>query len=195
MGAALSAIPLAHLYSIGRYRLLDLDLRVRRNIQYSVISWLWILVLAAVSVKILVALPQTKLNLPNVRLTGASIEILRSPALPAQQEPFEKAVLMVLAVVLTLAIWFVGRKGQEIIDTLYDRARYDYRRSANELAEVMGTKLGMVDLARGIVEKLSELMKLKRVGIIFFRDETTCCCTETQGLRRQRMEKFLPYGE
>ena len=112
MGVALSAIPLAHLYSIGRYRLLDLDLRVRRNIQYSVISWLWILVLAAVSVEILVTLPQTKLNLPNVRLTGASIEILRSPALPGQQEPFEKAVLMALAVVLTLAIGFVGGKAK-----------------------------------------------------------------------------------
>ena len=190
MGGVLAAIPLAYLYSIARYRLLDLDLRVRRNIQYSVISWLWILVLAAVSVEILVTLPQTKLNLPNVRLTGASIEILRSPALPGQQEPFEKAVLMVLAVVLTLAIGFVGRKGQEIIDTLYDRGRYDYRRSANELAEAMGTKLGMVDLARGIVEKLSELMRLKRVGIIFFRDESTCCCTETQGFDGSEWKSF-----
>ena len=146
--------------------------------------------LAAVSIEILVTLPQTKLNLPNVRLTGASIEILRSPALPGQQEPFEKAVLMALAVVLTLAMGFVGRKGQEIIDTLYDRGRYDYRRSANELAEVMGTKLGMVDLARGIVEKLSELMRLKRVGIIFFRDESTCCCTETQGFDGSEWKNF-----
>jgi serine phosphatase RsbU (regulator of sigma subunit) len=125
-----------------------------------------------------------------VRLTGASIEILQSPALPGQQEPFEKAVLMAVAVVLTLAIGFIGRRGQAIIDTLYDRGRYDYRRSANELAEVMGTKLGMVDLARGIVEKLSELMRLKRVGIIFFRDETTCCCTETQGFDGSEWKNF-----
>jgi sigma-B regulation protein RsbU (phosphoserine phosphatase) len=181
IGAALALFPLAYLYSIGRYRLLDLDLRVRRNIQYSIISWLWIVVLAALSFEILFTLPQAKMNLPNIRLTGASIEILNTPSLPGQQEPFEKAVLMATAVILTLVIGFVGKRGQAIIATLYDRARYDYRRAANELAEVMGTKLGMVDLARGIVEKLSELMKLKRAGVIFFRDECSCCCTETQG--------------
>ncbi len=190
MGVALAAIPLSFLYSIGRYRLLDLDLRVRRNIQYSIISWVWIFVLAAIAVEILLTLPQAKLHLPNVRLTGNSIEILSTPTLPGQQEPFEKAVLMAIAGVLTLVIGFVGRKGQEFIDTMYDRGRYDYRRSANELAEVMGTKLGMVDLARGIVEKLSELMRLKRVGIIFFRDESTCCCTETQGFDGGEWKNF-----
>ena len=190
MGAVLAAIPLSFLYSIGRYRLLDLDLRVRRNIQYSIISWVWIFVLAAVAVEILLTLPQAKLHLPNVRLTGNSIEILSTPTLPGQQEPFEKAVLMAAAGGLTLLIGFVGRKGQEFIDTMYDRARYDYRRAATELAEVMGTKLGMLDLARGIVEKLSELMKLKRAGIIFFRDERTCCCTETQGFDGGAWKKF-----
>ena len=190
MGAFLVAIPLSHLYSIGRYRLLDLDLRVRRNIQYSIISWAWILALAAAAIEILLTLPQVKLNLPNVRLTGTSIEILSTPSLPGQQEPFEKAVLMAVAGLLTLAIGLVGRKGQEFIDRLYDRARYDYRRAANELAEVMGTRLGMVDLARGIVEKLSELMKLKRAGIVFFRDEHTCCCTETQGFDGTSWKRF-----
>jgi serine phosphatase RsbU (regulator of sigma subunit) len=190
MGAVLALLPLSYLYSIGRYRLLDLDLRVRRNIQYSVISWLWIVALAALSFEILFALPQAKMNLPNVRLTGASIEILNTPSLPGQQEPFEKAVLMATAVILTLVIGFVGKRGQAIIDTLYDRARYDYRRAANELAEVMGTKLGMVDLARGIVEKLSELMKLKRAGVIFFRDECSCCCTETQGFDGTAWKNF-----
>jgi serine phosphatase RsbU (regulator of sigma subunit) len=190
MGMVLAIFPLSYLYTIGRYRLLDLDFRVRRNIQYSIVSWVWIVVLAALSFKIFVTLPQTKLNLPNVRLTGASIEILDTPTLPGQQEPFEKAVLMVVAMVLTLAVGFVGRKGQIIIDRLYDRARYDYRRAANELAEVMGTKLGMVDLARGIVEKLSELMKLKRAGVIFFRDECSCCCTETQGFDGTAWKNF-----
>ena len=54
----------------------------------------------------------------------------------------------------------------------------------------MGTKLGMVDLARGIVEKLSELMRLKRVGIVFFRDKRTCCCTETQGFDGSEWKNF-----
>ncbi|HTR81884.1 MAG TPA: SpoIIE family protein phosphatase [Bacteroidota bacterium] len=181
LGITLALIPLSYLYSIGRYRLLDIDLRVRRNIQYSIVSWVWVLLLAGASLFILVKLPQAPMALPNFRLTGTSIEILDTPSLPGQQVPVEKALLMVIAVALTLVIGFVGRKGQELIDRLYDRARYDYRRAASELAEVMGTKLGMVDLARGIVEKLAQIMRLKQVGILFFRDEQSCCCTEAQG--------------
>ena len=190
MGAILAAIPLSYLYSIGRYRLLDLDLRVRRNIQYSIVSWLWILLLAALSVELLVTLPTIRLNLPNIQLTGTSIEILDTPTLPGQQEPLERGVLMAIAVVLTLAIGFLGRKGQGVIDILYDRARYDYRRAATELSDVIGTKLDMVDLARGIVEKLAEIMRLKRVGILFFRDERICCCTEAQGFDSSSWKKY-----
>jgi len=190
IGVVLAAIPLSYIYSIGRYRLLDINLRVRRNIQYSIVSWIWVLLIASVAFWILIELPQVKMNLPNFRLTGTSIEILKSPGLPGQQVPIEKALLMAIAAALTLAIGFVGRKGQEGIDRLYDRARYDYRRAANELAEVMGTKLGMVDLARGIVEKLAEIMRLKRVGILFFRDEQVCCCTETQGFDGKSWKNF-----
>ena len=190
MGVTLAAIPLAYLYSVGRYHLLDIDLRVRRNIQYSIISWAWVLLLAAASLWILINLPQVKMDLPNIRLTGTSIEVLKTPSLPGEQEPIEKALLMAIAALLTVAVAFVGRKGQEGIDKLYDRARYDYRRSATELAELMGTTLGMVDLARGIVKKLVEIIRLKRAGILFFRDEQNCCCTEAQGFDGTSWKEF-----
>jgi hypothetical protein len=38
IGLALAAIPAAYLYTIGRYRLLDLDLRLRRTVQFTLLS-------------------------------------------------------------------------------------------------------------------------------------------------------------
>jgi serine phosphatase RsbU (regulator of sigma subunit) len=45
----------------------------------------------------------------------------------------------------------------------------------------MATRLDMRELSRGVVEKLTSLMRLKRAGILFFRNRQECCCHEAEG--------------
>jgi serine phosphatase RsbU (regulator of sigma subunit) len=174
-------IPLGHLYAIGRYRLMGLDLRIRRNVQYILVTSLWILVVGIVAFRILFWLQGAQLPIPNFHLTSTSLEVLDSPLQPEQRIWLEKGILMLLSVLVVFVGWRIARRGQNLIDRLYFRSRYDYRRAANELAEVMATKLSMVELARGMVEKLSGLLQLKRVGVLFFRDQCDCCCQEVHG--------------
>jgi serine phosphatase RsbU (regulator of sigma subunit) len=174
-------IPLSHLYAIGRYRLLGLDLRIRRNIQYILVTAFWIAIIGAVAFMVLYWLQGAALPIPNIHLTATSVEVLDSPLQPEQRIWLEKGILMLLSVLVVFAGWKVGRCGQNLIDKLYFRSRHDYRRAANELAEVMATQLNMVGLARGMVEKLSGLLELKRVGVLFFRDQSDCCCHQVYG--------------
>jgi len=174
-------IPLGHLYAIGRYRLMGLDLRIRRNVQYILVTSAWIAVVGIVAFRILLWLQGMQLPIPNIHLTATSVEVLDSPLQAEQRIWLEKGILMLLSVLVVFAGWKVARRGQNLIDTLYFRSRYDYRRAANELAEVMATKLSMVELARGMVEKLAGLLQLKRVGVLFFRDQCACCCQEAHG--------------
>jgi serine phosphatase RsbU (regulator of sigma subunit) len=174
-------IPLSHLYSIGRYRLLGLDLRIRRNVQYILVTAAWIAVVGIVAFRILFWLQGADLPIPNIQLTSTSVEVLDSPMQPEQRIWLEKGILMLLSVLVVFAGWKIARRGRNLIDKLYYRSRYDYRRAANELAEVMATKLSMVELARGMVEKLSGLLQLKRVGVLFFRDQSVSCCQEVHG--------------
>ncbi|MDZ7292667.1 MAG: SpoIIE family protein phosphatase [candidate division KSB1 bacterium] len=190
IGLSLVLLPLAYLYTIGRYRLLDMDLRVRRNVQYTFVSLVWSIFILVVAIKILLALPKLELALPNLHLTGTSIEILDSPMVPEQQQLLEKGVLMLIAIGLTFAFWQIGRAGQKLIAQKFYRKQFDYRRAASELAEVMATKLSMVDLSRGIVQKLAELMQLKRAGVLFFRDQNVCCCQEASGFGGKEWEDF-----
>ena len=174
-------VPLGHLYAVGRYRLMGLDLRVRRNVQYILVTSLWIAIVGFVAFRILFWLQGTQLPIPNIHLSATSVEVLDSPLQPEQRIWLEKGILMLLSILVVSAGWKIVRLGQNLIDKLYYRSRYDYRRAANELAEVMATKLSMVELARGMVEKLSGLLQLKRVGVLFFRDECACCCQEVHG--------------
>ncbi|MEX1276510.1 MAG: SpoIIE family protein phosphatase [Bacteroidota bacterium] len=181
IGLFVVAIPLAQWYTVGRYRLLDLNLRVRRNVQYIIVTALWGILLAALAIQILMMFQGMKLPIPNIHFSATSIEVLESPLSHEQQIWYEKGILMLLAVVTASGAWRVARGGQTVIDKKFYRARYDYRRAATELSEMMATKLTMVDLARGMVEKIADLMQLKRVGVLFFRDQKVCCCQEAHG--------------
>lgn len=182
IGIPVVLIPLAYLYTIGRYHLLDMDLRVRRNVQYTIISLVWWLLLVKLAIFVFACLPKIDWPLPNLHFTGGAIEILDEPMQPEEREPLEKGILMCIAIFLSVGFWKLGKSGQQQLDKKYHRTEYDYRRAASELADVMSTKLNMVDIARGIVQKLYQLMYLKHVGVLFYRNQKTCCCREAYGL-------------
>jgi serine phosphatase RsbU (regulator of sigma subunit) len=145
------------------------------------ISLSWGLLAFAVLLWSLGILLQADLKLPNLRITGASIEFSNEPMPPRDRSMLEKGTVVLLAIGMTFAFRKIGRDGHDYIAARFYRGKYDYRRAGSELAEVMSTRLNMQSLAQGIVQKIAELMHLKRVGVIFFRNQKTCCCQEAYG--------------
>ncbi len=189
-GIVLSLIPLSYLYTIGRYRLLDLNFRIRRNLQYSVVTFLWGAVVIYGLVWAFFRLPSLELPQANIVFTGTAIEINDAPELSAQRETSEHIMLMMLALVITFTVLRVRRFGQRFIDKKYYRLQYDYRRASVELGEVLASTLSAEELAKGLVQKLSGLMELKRVGVIFFRDESCCSCISAYGFDGSQWQQF-----
>jgi serine phosphatase RsbU (regulator of sigma subunit) len=190
VGIPLILIPFAYLYTIGHYRLLNLDLRISRNIQYHTLTSIWEIVVLAILVKLLLSVSGINFNLPNVQFKESFIEVVDTPMDPAHREMMERGMVIVLAIGITLALWRVRQRGKRMISTKFNRAEYDYRRAASELAEVMAAQFSMTALAEGVVKKLSSLMQVKQVGILFFRDEKVCCCTRVHGLPQDIWESF-----
>ncbi len=174
-------IPVTFLYTIGRYQLLEMNLRVRRNVQYSIISALWFTALIAGLIRLLILLPGLYMDIPNIQFTGTSFIVLDLPPDPTVHEFWERLAIIVLTLVLAWLTWRIRNAGQRQIDRLFNRGAYNLSRATSELAEIMATRLGMDDLAKGIIEKLAKLMELKRVGVMFFRDEKACCCRQAHG--------------
>jgi serine phosphatase RsbU (regulator of sigma subunit) len=188
-------IPLSLLYTIGRYRLLDMNLRIRRNVQYTMVSIVWGLFCTVLAVAVLSVVLSAQVHVPNVAIHGTSIEV-GDIGLPGQAGgPTERFLFMVVAVGLWFVLWKMRKGGQGLIDKRYYRTRYDYRRALSELSEMLATKLSMADLGRGIVEKIVQLMQLKRAGVFFFRDDAVCCCREAYGLEAGTWESFCTRDE
>ncbi len=184
-------VPLAYIYTIGRYRLLDIDLHIRKNVQYSILSWIWGSVIVAAFIFILVKLLSLNLNIPRFRLTLTSFELLEGSVSPQRGELIEKIIIIGGSMAVGLILWTIRQKGQKVIDRKYYRTQFNYQHFSRELAEVMATRLGMVDLAKGIVQKLTELMNLKRSGVLLFRDGETCCYQAAYGYNGVESEEFF----
>jgi serine phosphatase RsbU (regulator of sigma subunit) len=178
------------MYTIGRYRLLDLNLRVKRNVQYSLVSIAWGLLLGYALITLLFLLPGMDVHLPAIVIRGMSFEAVDDPAAGPMHDWTNRFAIMALGVGTWYVLWRLRKAGQHWIDRKYDRTQYDYRRAVSELAEVLSTKLSMIDLGKGLAEKLSELMQVKRAGVFFFRQGAVSACQEAVGIDGREWVEF-----
>jgi hypothetical protein len=181
MGLVLLAIPAAYIYTIGKYSLMDIKIRVRRNIQYSLISGAWILLIVFLSGYFIMLISSKMTQFPHIRLSTNFIEVTDESVSEEQSRTQDRMLFMVLSGGLLLSARYLGKTGQRFLRTKYDRFRYDYRLAANKMSQVFNSNLDMYDLAREIASKLAMLMHLKRTGVLFFRDQNECCCQEFYG--------------
>ena len=188
-------VTLSYVYVIGRYRLLDLNLRVRRNIQYTLVSIAWGLLMAAVLVNIFLSLPSVDLHLPMILIHNSTIEAVDEPAAGAAKEWTNRLGLIAVGVGVWYLLWRVRKAGQNWIDRKYYRGRYDYRQAVGELAAVLATKLSMADLGGAITGKIAELVRVKRAGVFFFRGGEVSACREGYGVAPDVWTNFCSQAE
>ena len=195
MGVFIFIVTLSYLYVIGRYRLLDLNLRVRRNIQYSLVSVAWGIVMAAVLINIFFVLPSVDLHLPAILIHGSTIEAVDEPATGGVKEWTNRLALISIGTAAWYLLWRVRKWGQSWIDRKYYRARYDYRQAVSELTEVLAAKLTMTDLGEAIAVKIAELVKVKRAGVFFFRSGEVSACRVGHGIEPDAWNSFCTHAE
>jgi serine phosphatase RsbU (regulator of sigma subunit) len=190
-GVFLVFLPLTYLYTIGHYRLFDLDLAVRRNVQYSLFSGLWWGVVATFVVWAFMTIPATPLLLPNVVINGLSFEIRRELPTPQEQLIAQRAIAMLLGV----GVWFVfariRRVGQRLLDRKYHRTQFDYGHAAGTITDVLASRLSMSDIASGLVTSLVDLVKLRGSAIVVFRNGDSCCCDAVAGVPAAEWKRFV----
>lgn len=190
IGIPLLLLPLSALYTIGRYRLLGMNLRVRRTIQYVLTSILWSIVVLSAGITILTYCLEIPLHLPEVTIHGLSIEVSDASVVGGKTNAMERLVFVGLGLLAWVGISKTRKIGQGGIDRYFDRTQYDYRLALAEFSAVVSTNLSMTGLGKGIVSKLVEQMKLRRAAVFFFKEERVCCCREAEGVKIGEWSSF-----
>ncbi len=178
IGIPLLLIPISYLYTIGRDHLLNLDLRIRRNIQYTIVTTVWTLSLVIGFFFTLSVLCQISLDIPNIYFTGTTIEIIDTPLQTEQRIEEEKWVVMLLAIVLAVLFWKLGKYGRALLDRKYYRVHYNYRDAIDTLSNVTSNQFNISGLAQNLVDRVANLMHLKKACLLLFRNNKVVSCQQ-----------------
>lgn len=190
VATTLLLMPAAYVYTIGRYRLLDLDLRLRRTVQFTLLSGAWSLLVGIGLVWLVWWLARIDLPVPNFRFTGAAIEIIDTPVSYQDRAIVEKVVVAVVAVAAAFAAGRLGRRGAALIAERFHRTGYDYRKAAREVTTITSTRLDLEGLAGGIVTVVVGHMAVRRCGVLFTHGERHYCVPHAHGLPAATWQAF-----
>ncbi len=162
-------VPFGYLYTIGRYDLYDLEVRIRRNIQYTFISILWNLFFISLIIVLIAALVQQNFNLPNIQISNNTIEILDKPLTPERRLIMERSFFALLTLIIVLAGSKVLFKVQRIINRYFYQSKFDYRQSLKQLSE-FSQQPETGNIFENIVEKIAQLLPIKHFSVTFFNN-------------------------
>lgn len=135
----MALVPLSFAYAIVKYRLMDVEILFKRGILLaSLMAGIAAIYLAA---------------------------FLLGTAWPGGDE-HSLAIAVVSAIVAALAVPVFRGRVERLIDRLFYREHYDFRRALAGLAAEMNSRLDLVPLASRLVEKIAETFRLDRVALL-----------------------------
>lgn len=164
-------IPFGYLYAIGRYNLFDMNIRLKRNIQYTIVSIGWNAFIILGTLFLLIRLAYFDLPTPNITFSSSSIEILDKEISLKETIVINRIIFILLTSVIVYISWRVMRIGQYFINRKFYQSKLDYRRSTTLLNDVIYKNPDIRDLIKTISAELIDLISLKSIGIIVFEEK------------------------
>ncbi len=184
-------IPLAYLYTIGRYQLLGLNIRIRRNIQYFFIIGLWRLSLIVIFLSVLWIASKQHIILPNLHFNGSSLEVLKHPLAPDLDMIYQKILLAGIALIFFFILRYFDRRFSLFIDSKYYRFKFDFRKLSEKFSELIQDNHSLKDLSKAVVQKLGLFIGLKSSGVMFFKDGNKISAQSYDGVETKELSEFF----
>jgi sigma-B regulation protein RsbU (phosphoserine phosphatase) len=171
-------LPLAYLVVIKRFQPLGITFKIRKNIQYWVLSILWIAALIGVFILMTLLFIDLRITLPAIGFSGTTLELYVFPKNSALGIIYEKLFLVIVTFAVAFLLLKIGKAGLKFLGKKYYRVKFDYRLFADELRLSMGKSLESSMLTRIIAEKIVEAVKLQCAGVFFFDNNKKICCKD-----------------
>jgi len=181
----------SYYYTIAKNRLLDLKIRIKRNIQYAFISVSWRIIAVGILVLILYCISQIEITFPNIHVEGTNLEVLNTPLNIEIQKLYEKVFLIVVSIVITIVWWKFKKYLQFKLDKKYHRTSFDYRKATSDLSKFLVRNFTLNDLTSNIAQELSELTHLKKIGIVIFKNEDTVVAQDFYGVKNKELNELI----
>jgi serine phosphatase RsbU (regulator of sigma subunit) len=169
--ASLLLIPISYLVTIGLYKVFDLNIRVKRNYQFLLISAALYLGFASLLIFLIYLISLVDWQIPNLHFSGTSIEVLKNPLRPEMHQLYEKILIAFLSLGIAVLLWNVTKIIQEKINLKFYRSKSDFRQAAKEFSKLNSKNFDPEQFSDFFLNRLSEIVQAKRVGLLLFKGD------------------------
>lgn len=178
-------IPLSYIYTIGKYRLFNLDLRIRKNNQYIISVLLLRLAIAVVFFAFVWFVSHLNLNYPNLHFTGTSIEVLEKPLSSENRAFYNTFLSIILSLTFLRLLFFIYKKSMFYINKKFYRTNLDYKKIAVDINKILKDDISVEKYIETISNIIKENLLLNKVCIILFDDFKLGCPTEVSDVAKK----------
>lgn len=183
-------LPISYTITIGKHNLLDNLIKLSKNIQYSFLSVGVNIFIYSIMALVIILLSTVEFPIPNIHFNGRNIEILDKPLSDRSTFIYGKILFLIFSGVIVIA--FIKTKNK-LIGFLNERfyiVKFDYKTALSKLNEVLQNNSTNEKLAPSITEKLIEILKLKRAGIIIFENNNKISEQYYHGLEDRKLKEY-----
>jgi serine phosphatase RsbU (regulator of sigma subunit) len=184
-------IPISIFFTISKYKLLDTNIRIKKNIQYVFASLIAQVSTLAILLILLIWISQLNISFPNLTISGTNIEVLNTALSPESQQWYQKIFLIIITILFSIIGWKARIRILRFLDKKFHRVRFDYRKATSELAEILSKYLTIRELTTTIVREIADLAMLKKSGLIVFRNEETIAAHDYYGVNSSELYDLL----
>jgi sigma-B regulation protein RsbU (phosphoserine phosphatase) len=162
------SLPIAFFYTTVRYRVFDINVRIKLSLIYTIIQFLIFIVFIFAVVLIVRLLPLLDLDLPAMFITGSFLEFRSTSQLDLQsQQHIQVGYLLFIGISLVLILYISKNKLQNIIDKIFFQQKYDYRRALKQFGELLSSTFNKKDISQKSVEQIHDILKVKGTSLAF----------------------------
>lgn len=168
--ASLLLIPIAYMFTIGLYRVFDLNIRLKRNYQYLLVSSGLYTAYIATVILFIYLLSTINWQIPNLHFSGTSIEVLKNPLRPEMHILYEKILIVLISMSIAILLWNVAKVIQEKINYKFYRSKSDFRKAAKEFSKLNSKNFNPEQFSKFFLNRLIDLLQTKRAGLLLYKD-------------------------
>ena len=145
-------LPCAFGYSIFKYRLMDIDLVIKRSLLYAVVT----AILAGIYLLLVFSIGNTLAYLLDME---------------------ESQIVSLFAfIVIAFAFDPLKRKAQEWIDRIFYQERYNYQQALLEFSQELPRLLSLDEVLSSMVNTISSTMHIEKVAVVLCDEREGCSC-------------------
>ncbi len=168
--ASLLLIPISYMVSVGLYRVFDLNIRLKRNYQYLLVSTGLYIVYISTVILFIYVLSMIEWEIPNLHFSGTSIEVLKNPLRPEMHLLYEKILIVLLSMSISILLWNVAKVIQEKINHKFYRSKSDFRKAAKEFSKLNTKNFNPDQFSKFFLNRLLDIIQTKRAGLLLFKE-------------------------